>query len=35
MKYANDHTTDIPEFDLNICVAVQPYQFELLDRDSK
>ena len=34
MDYANDDTTDIQEIDLNICVAVQPYQFELLDRDS-
>ena len=34
MEYANDDTTDIPEIDLNICVAVQPYQFEPLDRDS-
>ena len=34
MEYENDDTTDIPEIDLNICVAVQPYQFEPLDRDS-
>ena len=34
MEYANDDTTDIPEIDLNICVAVQPYWFEPLDRDS-
>ena len=34
MEYANDDTTDIPEIDLNVCVAVQPYQFEPLDRDS-
>ena len=34
MEYANDDITDIPEIDLNICVAVQPYQFEPLDRDS-
>ena len=34
MEYANDDTTDIPEIDLNICVAVQPCQFEPLDRDS-
>ena len=34
MEYANDDTTGIPEIDLNICVAVQPYQFEPLDRDS-
>ena len=34
MEYANDDTTDIPEIDLNICVAVQPYQFKPLDRDS-
>ena len=33
MEYENDDTTDIPEIDLNICVAVQPYQFEPLDRD--
>ena len=25
MEYANDDTTDIPEIDLNICVAVQTY----------
>ena len=35
MEYAKDNTTDIPETYLNICVAVQPYQFEPLDRDSK
>ena len=34
MEYANDDTTDIPEIDLNICVAVQPYQFKPLDLDS-
>ena len=34
MEYANDDTNDIPEIDLNICVAVQPYLFEPLDRDS-
>ena len=34
MEYANDDTTNIPEIDLNICVAVQPYQFKPLDRDS-
>ena len=34
MEYANDDTTDIPEIDLDICVAVQPYQFEPLDRDN-
>ena len=34
MEYENEDTTDIPEIDLNICVAVQPYQFEPLDRDS-
>ena len=34
MEYANDDTTDIPGIDLNICVAVQPYQFKPLDRDS-
>ena len=34
MEYANDDTTDIPEINLNICVAVQPYHFEPLDRDS-
>ena len=33
-EYENNDTTDIPEIDLNICVAVQPYQFEPLDRDS-
>ena len=26
MEYANDDTTGIPEIDLNISVAVQPYQ---------
>ena len=35
MEYVNDNTTDIPEIDLNICVAVQPKQFEPLDRNSK
>ena len=25
MEYENDDTTDIPEIDLNICVAVQPF----------
>ena len=34
MEYKNYDTTDIPEIDLNIFVAVQPYQFEPLDRDS-
>ena len=34
MEYAKDDTTGTPEIDLNICVAVQPYQFEPLDRDS-
>ena len=34
MEYGNDDTTDIIEIDLNIYVAVQPYQFETLDRDS-
>ena len=34
MEYANDDTTDIPEIDLDICVAVQPYQFEPQDRDN-
>ena len=34
MEYENDDTTDIPKIDLNISVAVQPYQFEPLDRDS-
>ena len=34
MEYANDDTTDIPEINPNICVAVQPYHFEPLDRNS-
>ena len=34
MEYANDDTNDIPEIDPSVCVAVQPYQFEPLNRDS-
>ena len=35
MEYANDDTTDIPEIYLNICVAVQPCEFQPLGQRSR